>query len=50
MSCDKCDKKQDEEMVVYYRWGTANVGFTGCDEHLNEIFNVLNKAQKEETE
>ena len=47
MSCDKCEEMQDSGAVAYYRWGKANIGMTGCDEHLKEIFEVLGKAQKE---
>lgn len=46
MSCQKCDDFQDSEMTSYYRWKHANVEMRGCDEHLREIFDALNQAQK----
>lgn len=47
MSCDECDRNEENGMIAYYRWGKATVGFIGCDEHLKEIFEVLNKYQEE---
>ncbi len=44
MSCKECEKAQESEMVAYYRWGTANIGLIGCDTHLKEIIEYLNKA------
>ena len=44
MSCDNCEKSQATGMVAYFRWGKANIGLTGCDEHLKEIIEVLRKA------
>lgn len=34
MSCIKCEEAQDSGMVAYVRIDKANVGLTGCDEHL----------------
>ena len=52
MSCNNCEKAQDDErgLVAYYRWKNANIAVTGCDEHLREVFDVLNKAQNENKE
>ena len=45
MSCDKCDQFENKGKTADYRWGKANIGMIGCEEHLKEIFDVLNKAQ-----
>jgi hypothetical protein len=45
MSCKKCDERQDQNIVAYYRWKNANIAMSGCDEHLREIFNALEFAQ-----
>src|SRR3990167_1938326 len=43
MACEKCDNRNErQEGIAFYRWKTANIGMMGCDEHLREIFNVLN--------
>jgi hypothetical protein len=44
MSCIKC--KDEQIRGVYYRWKNANVEIIACREHLLEIRNVLNKAQR----
>ena len=49
MSCQKCDDFQDSEMTSCYRWKHANVEMRGCDEHLREIFDALNWAQRKMT-
>lgn len=46
MSCENCEKAQEYERFTYYRWKTANIEFRGCDEHLREIFDVLNEYQR----
>ena len=48
MSCNKCEDKQEsyKSGIAYYRWKNANIAIDGCDEHLKEIFNALNEAQK----
>lgn len=46
MSCDKCEEFQDSDMTSYYRWKNANIEIRGCDEHLREIFSMLDKLQK----
>ena len=49
MSCEQCDNEfDDNKKIAFYRWGKANVGFIGCDEHLREIFDVLSQYQKGE--
>ncbi len=60
MSCENCNNCQDgnyEESAngsvvrikstgaAYYRWKNANIEMNGCDEHLKEIFDVLNTCQ-----
>ena len=47
MSCDDCEKFEEEGKIAYYRWGTANVGMIGCKKHLREIFDALNKVQED---
>lgn len=46
MSCIKCDEFQDVGARCFYRWKNANIEINGCKEHLLEIFQVLNEAQK----
>jgi len=47
MTCKKCEEYQGYGMeTAYYRWGTANVGFLGCSQHLKEIFDAPNEKQK----
>jgi len=46
MSCEHCENHQEKtSLSAYYRWKKANVELRGCDEHLREIFDVLNKHQ-----
>lgn len=47
MSCEDCEKRQNENKTAYYRWKTANIAMSGCDKHLREIFDALNNLQKE---
>ncbi len=46
MSCEECEERQDSNWTSYYRWKKANIEICGCDEHLREIFNVLNEYQR----
>ena len=53
MSCDECDKNQDEWKVAFYRWaGTsspsdfATIGIMACSKHATEIIYALNEFQK----
>lgn len=49
MSCEHCSKAQDEieeRGLAYYRWKNANVAIIGCEQHLIEICDALNKEQK----
>lgn len=46
MSCEECEKIQNSNLTSFYRWKTANIEIRGCDKHLKEIFEVLNKFQK----
>ncbi len=48
MACEKCEEVQDDHMEAYYRWKNANILIVGCKEHLLEIFNALNEAQKKQ--
>lgn len=41
MSCLPCDQMQDKGDVAYVRVGKANVGLTGCDEHVGEVLDAL---------
>jgi hypothetical protein len=50
MSCQDCDEWQDSDKHAYYRWKNANVEVRACNKHLIEIFDALNKVQKEERE
>ena len=55
MACDNCEKIQDDnQKVAYYRWGRANIGLIGCDEHLRSLIKFLNvsieKAEADEDE
>lgn len=44
MSCQKCEEAENDG-VAYFRWGNANIGMVGCDEHLGEIFFILQNTQ-----
>lgn len=52
MSCNNCETKQEDITIgsAYYRWKNANVEMNGCNEHLREIFDVLNAYQFPEKE
>lgn len=50
MSCIKCDEFQESDMTSFYRWKNSNLEIRGCDEHLIEVFDALNKTQEEERE
>ena len=47
MSCEKCNEAQDTLGKAYFRWGNANIELNGCDEHLGEIFFLLNLIQSD---
>lgn len=46
MSCEPCKTAQQFESAVFYRWKNANIQVKGCEEHLKEIFLVLNDVQE----
>ena len=46
MSCEKCEEMQNGNSSAFYRWKNANIEVRGCEEHLREIFDVLNDYQK----
>ena len=60
MACEDCEKIQEHGEVpeggtivrlrstgsAFYRYKNANIEMNGCDEHLREIFNILNEAQQ----
>lgn len=50
MSCKACDEAQDKNSISYYRWSNANVELRGCDQHLGEIYYVLNLMQSDREE
>ena len=50
MSCAECEKMQNSDLTAYYRWKEANIEMRGCEKHLREIIETLNKAQKEAEE
>lgn len=41
MSCEACEKFQEEGKVYYYRWGKATVGILACKKHFMEIRDKL---------
>lgn len=43
MACEKCEKAPKS---AFYRWKNANLEVRGCDAHLREVFDTLNKAQR----
>ena len=47
MSCQKCEEYQNGPLVSYYRWKNANIKVVACPEHLQEVFDALNKIQHE---
>lgn len=49
MSCKKCEEFQDSGMTSYIRWGNANVEVIACEQHLREIFKVLNDNNSQAT-
>jgi hypothetical protein len=42
MTCKDCNSSATM-VVAYYRWGTANIGISGCEKHVIEVINVLRK-------
>ncbi len=47
MSCNDCRNAQNEGMVAPYRFGIANIDVSGCNKHVKEMFDILNRAQNE---
>lgn len=47
MTCDECDKAQEEGMVAYYRVHVANVGIIGCRKHVKAMIDTLNNNSDE---
>lgn len=48
MSCEECEKyNKGQNGIAFFRWKNANIGMMGCQKHLREIFDILNKTQKE---
>lgn len=45
MGCQACKDADNETEMYYYRWGTSNVAVIGCQEHVKQIFEVLNSYQ-----
>lgn len=41
MSCRPCDEVQERGDVAYVRVDKANVGITGCDEHVGFVLDAL---------
>lgn len=41
MACINCKIAQENDIVSYVRIGNANVLVSGCDKHLNEMFELL---------
>jgi hypothetical protein len=52
MSCDDCDKAQNEAPAFYYRIENANVQVKGCERHVKTMFDRLRSygVRKEEQE
>lgn len=50
MSCKVCEEVQRGDLTAPYRWGIANIEVRGCDTHVKEVFDALNRAQNEVTE
>lgn len=48
MSCHDCKVAQDGGMIAPYRFGIANIDVSGCNRHVKELFDVLNKHQQGE--
>lgn len=44
MSCVACEKAQQLGGTVFYRrWKIANLAVVGCEEHVKEMLDLLNK-------
>ena len=50
MACEDCEKAEEDGRVAYVRWGPANIGLIGCDEHVREVLDVLNEHQRKRRE
>ena len=51
MSCKKCEKSHKAgsgKSGIYYKWEDTTIFLVGCEKHLKEIFDVLDKAQKKQ--
>lgn len=48
MSCLACENAQQLGMAFYVRIGTGNLFISGCIEHVRELFDKLDKADKME--
>ena len=46
MACTDCEAHGDQGFVAYFRWGVANIGLIGCQQHLREVMAVLRAAQE----
>jgi len=50
MSCKECEEMQNGSLTSYYRWKNANIEVRACKMHLKEVYDALNKAQRENAE
>ena len=42
MSCDECDKEQENrDKEYYFRVGKANILVFGCEEHVDELQKII---------
>ena len=46
MSCEDCEKFQEEDWVYWFRWGIADIGILACEKHFMEIREVLKDMAK----
>lgn len=47
MSCRPCDEVQERGDVAYVRVDKANVGLTGCDEHVAKVLDSLQVVREQ---
>ena len=49
MSCEDCERFEKEHQqtgrTYYYRWKNANIGLIGCEKHIKEVIDWLNKKE-----
>ena len=45
MSCKECKLKQEQHFGIYVRVGGGNVYVSGCEYHLNMMFEELKKGR-----